>query len=94
MLVRDGFRDKTYYARESNRIMDPSKPIAVYWYFVHPDRSPENPINGTIGLHTPSGEVEVDIRDGQVETDRQDVSEALIRSGYICVKTDTELPKE
>lgn len=94
VLVRDGFVDKTYYARESKRIMEPSKPVAVYWYFIHPDRSPENPINGSIGLTLPDGTpFEVEIRDGNVETDRQDVQEALIRSGYVCVKTDTVIPK-
>ncbi len=94
VLVRDGFIDKTYYARESKRIMEPPKSVAVYWYFIHPDRSPENPINGTIGLRVESGEeVEVEIRDGNIETDRQDVHEALIRAGFLCVKTETTIPK-
>jgi len=93
VLIRDGFIDETWYARESKHIVVPSKPRAVYWYFSHPERSRENQMNGTIGLHTSNGPVSIDMHDGQIQTDSLEVHDALVKSGFIMEKAEYETPK-
>lgn len=90
VLVKDGFKDLTWYGHEvKGPVKIEYQPVPVKWWFAHPDARRENPINATIGVYLSNGqERSIKVVDNYFETEDVFVAEALSRQGWPIMRTE------